>query len=364
MKISEVIAELEKLAPLPYQESYDNSGLITGDASVEASGAILCLDCTEEVVEEALRKGCNLIIAHHPILFSAIKKITPSSYVERTLISAIKNDLAIYACHTNLDNISQGVNALICEKLGLQNTKILLPKKGILKKLVTFVPPSHHREVLQALFTAGAGNIGNYDSCSFSLQGEGSFRGAQGTNPFLGKPGELSREQEIRTEVIIDHGREKAVIRALLKTHPYEEVAYDVYQLDNAHPAIGSGMTGEFAEAIEENEFLMHVKNTFKAGVLKHSALRGRKIQRVAVCGGSGRFLLQNAIAAGADAYITSDFKYHEFFDVEGRLLLVDTGHFESEQFSPEIFYDLLRKKFSTFAVHLSKINTNPVHYF
>jgi dinuclear metal center YbgI/SA1388 family protein len=364
MKIRDLIAVLEELAPPVFQESYDNSGVITGDVSLEAGGALLCLDCTEAVVEEAIALGCNLIIAHHPILFGAIKSITPRNYVERTLISAIKNDIVIYACHTNLDHVRQGVNQLICEKLGVKNSRILLPKENLLKKLVTFVPASHHANVLKAVFEAGAGHIGDYDSCSFSQQGEGTFRGAPGTQPFLGKPGELSREPETRVEVVLHRGVQKQVIAALIKAHPYEEVAYDLYSLDNVHPSVGSGMIGDLEKPLKEEDFLNLVKETLRVPVIRHTALRGRSIKRVALCGGSGRFLLKNAINAGADAYVTADFKYHEFFDVEGRLLLADAGHYETEQFTPEIFYRVIRKKFSTFAVHLSKINTNPVHYF
>jgi dinuclear metal center YbgI/SA1388 family protein len=364
MLIQDIIEELEKFAPLNYQEDYDNSGLLTGQRNSEATGAILSLDCTEEVIDEAIKNKCNLVIAHHPIIFSGLKKITGASYVERVIIKAIKNDVAIYACHTNLDNVQLGVNKKIAEKLGLENTKILAPKAGFLKKLVVFVPASHHETVLQALFKAGAGNIGNYDSCSFNLEGTGTFKGNDASKPFVGKANELSREKEIRIETIFEIHDENSVISALLKNHPYEEVAYDVYSVTNKHPQIGSGMVGELKTAIPEDDFLNHVKKTFKVPVLKHTAKTGKDVKKVAICGGSGRFLLKNAIHSGADAFITSDFKYHEYFDADGRLLLIDTGHYESEQFTPEIFYDIIQKKFSTFAIHLSKINTNPVNYF
>ena len=364
MLIREIIDALEELAPPVFQESYDNSGLITGDPNAEARAALVSLDCTEEVVAEAVSRGCNLIISHHPIIFSGLKHLTTASYVERTVVAAIKNDIAIYACHTNLDHVRSGVNHRIAQKLGLVNAKILLPKEDLLRKLVTFVPASHHKQVLDALFRAGAGHIGDYDSCSFNLEGEGTFRGGAGTQPFLGKPGELSTEKETRIEVIFHRGQQKPILAALREAHPYEEIAYDIYALHNSHPNVGSGMVGELKAPLGEKEFLDLVKKTFKAGVLRHTALRGKPVKKVAICGGSGRFLLKNAIGAGADAFVTADFKYHEFFDVEGRLLLVDTGHFESEQFTPEIFSELLNQKFSTFAVHLSKTNTNPVHYF
>jgi dinuclear metal center YbgI/SA1388 family protein len=364
MTINDVIMELEAFAPPNLQENYDNCGLLTGQRNRVANGAVLTLDCTEEVVEEAMQNQCNLIIAHHPVIFTGLKKLTGSNYVERTLIKAIKNDIAIYACHTNLDNIRLGVNKKIGDKLGLQNCRVLAPKTGLLKKIVTFVPSTHYEKVQQVIFAAGAGSIGNYDSCSFNIEGMGTFRGNSSSKPFLGKPNEFNKETEIRIESIFEASREHQLIANLLKVHPYEEVAYDIYPLDNAHPGVGSGMIGEFKEAMDEKDFLNHVKKTFKVSTIKHTKTLGKEIQKVAFCGGSGRFLLKNAIQSGADAFITSDFKYHEFFDAENKLVLVDTGHFESEQFTPEIFYELIQKKFPKFAIRLSKINTNPINYF
>jgi dinuclear metal center YbgI/SA1388 family protein len=349
---------------LALQESYDNSGLILGEMGAEVSKALLCLDSTEAVVEEAIAKGCDLIIAHHPIIFSGLKKLTGSNYVERTIIKAIKNDVAIYACHTSLDNVSDGVNQKIGKKLGLGDLKILSPKSGLLKKLVTYVPASHHQLLLSALFDAGAGHIGNYDQCSFNSEGTGTFRGNESSQPFIGKPNELNRESEIKIETIFKIHEEQQVLEALQRVHPYEEVAYDIYSLQNKSPFIGSGMVGELAETMEELKFLEHVKKTFIVPVIKHTALSGKLIKRVAICGGSGSFLLKQAIARQADAFITADFKYHEYFDVENKLLLVDAGHYETEQFTSEIFYELIKKKFTTFAIHLSKINTNPINYF
>lgn len=364
MRIADIIAVVERFAPPSLQESYDNAGLIAGDPDWEARGALLSLDCTEDVVEEALSQNCNLIISHHPILFRGVKTLSPRSYVQRTLIKAIKNDVAIYACHTNLDNVSAGVNRLICEKLSLKNIQILLPKEGILRKLVTFVPQSYHSKVLDALFAAGAGQIGKYDSCSFNIQGEGTFRGNEESNPFIGEPGKLSKEPEVRIEVILEEYRQKNVIKALLSSHPYEEVAYDVYRLENSHQLKGSGMIGELEKEEDVHVFLQRVARSLKTPVLKHTAFVGKAIRKVAVCGGSGSFLLKNAMSAGADAFVTGDFKYHELFDAEGRILVVDAGHYETEQFTPEIFYRLIQESFSTFAVHLSQVNTNPVYYF
>ena len=364
MKIGQLTQAMEDFAPLGYQEEYDNSGLLTGQKSTEANAALLTLDCTEEVIEEAIRLNCNLVIAHHPIVFAGLKKINGNNYVERTIIKAIKHDIAIYACHTNLDNVREGVNKKIAEKLGMRQLSLLAPKQNLLKKLVTFVPSSHQPAVLQALFMAGAGHIGNYDSCSFSAEGTGTFRGNEFSSPFTGTPHELSREKEIRIETIFAAPQEGNVISALLNSHPYEEVAYDIYPLDRAHPQVGSGIKGELETGMEEGDFLNHVKNTFGAAVIRHTQKLGKPVKKVAVCGGSGRFLLKNALHSGVDAYITSDFKYHEFFDAENKLLLIDTGHFESERFTPEIFYEIIQKKFPTFAIHLSKVNTNPINYF
>lgn len=364
MLLKDIIKEIEAFAPLSYQEDYDNSGLLAGDSQAKVKGVLLSLDCTESVVDEAIQKNCNLIIAHHPLIFSGLKQLVGKTHVERTLLKAIKNDIAIYACHTNIDNVKLGVNHKIAEKLGLTNLHILAPKAGQLQKLVTFVPSTHHQEVLDAIFSAGAGAIGNYDQCSFNAEGTGTFKGNALSQPFLGKPNELSREKEIRVETIFETIHQKNIIKALLNAHPYEEVAYDIYNLVNKHQEIGSGMLGEFAIPMKEIDFLNHVKKVFQVPVIKHTHLPKKEIKKVAFCGGSGRFLLKNAINSGADAYITSDFKYHEYFEAENKLVLVDVGHFETEQFTPEIFYDIIQKKFTTFAIHLSKINTNPINYF
>lgn len=364
MYIKEIISEIEKFAPLAYQESYDNCGLLVGDKESKITGVLLSLDCVEDVVEEAIRLKCNLIIAHHPIIFGGLKRLTGSNYVERTVIKAIQNNIAIYAAHTNMDNVSGGVNAKIAEKLGLTNLKILAPKKQLLKKLVTYVPPTHLEKVRTSLFEAGAGNIGNYDSCSFNISGTGTFRGNEDSNPFIGEKGKLSYEGETRIEVIFEAIHESRILKSLLTNHPYEEVAFDVYPLDNAYHHVGSGMTGEFEKAMPENEFLTLLKRVFNLKTVKHTPLLNKPIKKVSFCGGSGAFLIKNAINSGSDAYISADIKYHEFFEADSKILIADTGHFENEQFTPEIFYELIQKKFTTFATYLSKVNTNPVNYF
>jgi len=363
-KIKNISSFFETLAPLQLQESYDNAGLIVGDYDTEIDTILLTLDVTEAVVEEAICKKAGLIVAHHPIVFSGLKKITGKNYVERTLLKAIKNDIAIYAAHTNLDSVEGGVNGKICEKLGLENYKILQPVGGQLKKLVTFIPINFAEKVSEAVFAAGAGSIGNYDSCGFNTEGEGTFRGNESTNPFVGEKGEIHTEKEIRFETVFPAYLQGKVIGALLNAHPYEEVAYDIYSLDNKFNKVGMGMIGTLPAEKTETEFLQQLKTTFNTGVIKHTALKNKAVKKIAVCGGAGSFLLNQAIAAGADVFVTGDFKYHQFFDAENKIVIADIGHFESEQFTKELFYELLTKKFPKFAIHLSEVDTNPVFYF
>ncbi len=364
MKIKEIIDALEEFAPLSLQENYDNAGLITGNPDDEFKAAILAIDTTEDVVEEAVKKGANLIISHHPIIFSGLKKLNGKNYIERTIIKAVKNDIAIYAAHTNMDNVYSGVNAKICEKLALKNCKILLAQKDVLKKLVTFVPVEHADTVRKAVFEAGAGHIGNYDSCSYNLSGKGSFRALEGSNPFVGKQGEIHFEDEIRFETIFPKYKQSQIIKALLNSHPYEEVAYDIYPLDNTYEKTGAGMIGELEKALPEKDFFDIIKKVFNISCIRHTELLNKDIKRVAVCGGSGSFLLSDAIKQSADIFISGDFKYHQFFDAEKRIIIADIGHYESEQYTKELFYDILTKKFPTFAFYFSEINTNPVKYY
>ncbi|MBS1638310.1 MAG: Nif3-like dinuclear metal center hexameric protein [Bacteroidetes bacterium] len=364
MLLKEIIAELERFAPLSLQESYDNCGLLVGSPEMPVTGALLTLDCTEAVIDEAVRKGCNLVIAHHPVIFGGLKKLTGANYVERTVISAIRQQVAIYAAHTNLDNVHLGVNHKIANKLGLVNQQILSPKKGLLKKLVTFAPISHAEAVRQGLFNAGAGQIGNYSHCSFNLEGQGTFRGNEQSRPFIGEPGKVSHENETRIEVVFEAYKQGDVLAGLRQMHPYEEIAYDLYSLDNQYQLVGSGMLGELPEAMPEIDFLKRLKDVFGTGCVKHTALRNKPVKKVAFCGGSGSFLLKDAISCKSDFYVSSDFKYHEFFDAEHKIVVADVGHFETEQFTPEIFSEVLSNKFANFATYLSEIHTNPVHYF
>ncbi len=361
--ISDVISRLEEWAPRSLQESYDNAGLIIGNVQEEVKGILVSLDVTETVVEEACKRGANLIVAHHPVIFSGLKSLTGKNYVERTVISAIRNGVAIYAIHTNLDNVPTGVNSIIADKLGLRNTQILLPRKDSLFKLVTFAPEKDAEKVRQAIFDAGGGVIGAYDSCSFNVSGSGTFRGDNSTNPYVGERGKLHTEPETRIEVVVPDTLLQKVIRKMLSAHPYEEVAYDVYRLENNHPGIGAGLIGELGEPVTTTNFLKHLKKTMKAGVVRYTKPVKERVSRIAVCGGSGSFLLGAAKAAGADVFVTGDFKYHEFFDAEDQIVIADIGHYESEQFTIDLIVSKLVEYFSTFAVLKTKTNTNPVNY-
>lgn len=364
MKISEVIAHLEKLAPTAYQESYDNAGLIVGNPTDEVKGVLVTLDSTEDVIEEAIQRGCNLVVAHHPIVFKGLKKITGKNYVERTIIKAIKNDIAIYAIHTNLDNVVGGVNFKIAERLGLQNVNILSPKEGILMKLVIFVPTERTGQLLDELYKAGAGQIGNYSNCSFRVEGTGTFKPNNQANPFIGQSGVQEEVEENRIEVIFPSYLQHSILAAMRKGHPYEEIAYYLSSLDNQNQEVGSGAFGMLPQPLSETEFLQFLKEKMNVSVIRHTRLLGKAIQKIAVCGGAGGFLLGDAISQKADVFITADYKYHEFFDADNRIIIADIGHYESEQFTKDLLKDYISKKFTNFAVHLSETITNPIEYF
>ncbi len=363
MLLQDIVRHLETIAPLPFQESYDNAGLITGERTAEISSALITLDVTEEVLDEAIMGKYGLIISHHPLIFKGIKRITGSNEVERCLIKAIKHDIAIYASHTNLDSITGGVNSKICEKIGLENCRILSPASNQLLKLVTYVPEGHLEKVREALYTAGAGVIGNYDQCSFSSKGTGTFRANEGSNPFVGTKGKLHTEPEFRLETIVPRHLSAKVVSALANSHPYEEVAYDLVSLENDFSSVGTGMVGELHTPAEVTTFLNLVKTLFGCQMIKHTALPGRKFKKIAVCGGSGSFLISKAISEGADLFISADFKYHDYFEADKRIVLADIGHYESEQFTKEVLKEIVLKKFPTFALHLSDVKTNPVYY-
>lgn len=363
MTLSEITSYLQNEIPLALQESYDNCGLIISTSASEITAALICLDVTDQVIDEAISKNCNLIISHHPLIFSGLKSLTGRNSTEQNVIRAIRENIAIFALHTNLDNHFEGVNRILCEKLGITNARILRPLPGKLRKLVSFCPLSHAGKVREAIFNAGAGTIGNYNSCSFNVAGEGTFRALPGANPYVGAVGVTHTEPELRIETIFPEYAESAVVSALKQAHPYEEVAYDIYPLANTHPVAGAGMIGNLKESVDAEEFLLHVKKILQTGSIRHTDIKNKRVQKIALCGGSGSFLIKDAISCKADIYMTGDIKYHDFFIPENQMILADIGHYESEQFTKELIYTLLKKKFTTFALFISGTNTNPVNY-
>jgi len=363
MKLKDVTSYIESFAPLAYQENYDNAGLIVGNINQEIKGILITVDVIEDVVDEAIENGLNLIVAHHPIVFSGLKKITGKNYIERVVIKAIKNDIAIYAAHTNLDSVWGGVNSKIADKIGLENHRILSPVASQLIKLAYFVPIDHVEKTRNEVFKAGAGQIGDYDMVSFNAEGKGSFRPGKNARPFVGDLGKMHFENEMRVEVILPKHLKNKVVNALINAHPYEEVAYDLYPLENTFERVGFGVIGDLEKEIDEMDFLQSLKKIFGANCIRYTSLLNKPIKKVAVCGGSGSYLLKDAIDQGADIFVSGDFKYHQFFDAENRILIADIGHFETEQVTKELFYELLTKKFPKFAIRFTEINSNPINY-
>jgi dinuclear metal center YbgI/SA1388 family protein len=363
IKIKDIIGHLERLAPSVFQESYDNSGLLTGNREWDLKGVLVTLDITEDIIREAIDSNANLIISHHPIIFKGLKKLTGANYVERCIIDAIKNDVAIFAIHTNLDSVSNGVNKIIGERLGIKETKILAPRNDTLAKLVTFSPPENTMTVLAALHEAGAGMIGNYERCSYRVSGKGTFKPVEGADPHIGKVDKLEEVTEERIEVQFPRHKKDKILRALVKAHPYEEVAHFIQDLSNTEDSVGAGMFGELADYMEVVDFLALLKRKLSTNVIRHTDLVHKQVKKVAWCGGSGSFLLSKAISIGAQIFISADFKYHDFFGAEDRIIIADIGHYESEQFTKELIYKNLRENFSNIALHLSKVNTNPIIY-
>jgi dinuclear metal center YbgI/SA1388 family protein len=364
MKLQKIISVLEEMAPLAYAEDFDNVGLLIGDKNQEINGVLICHDALESVIDEAIAKKCNLVVCFHPILFSGLKKITGKNYVERSVIKAIKNDIAIYAVHTALDNHKNGVNKIFCDALGLEKTKVLIPKENFIRKLVTYTIPENETKLRNVLFNAGAGQIGNYENCSFNSEGLGTYSGNEDSNPKIGSRFEFIQTKEIKIEVTFEKHLEGAILKALFANHEYEEVAYEIYDLKNKHQNIGLGMVGEFEKPISEIDFLNLVKTKMQCGGIRHSALLGKEIKKVAVLGGSGSYAIKNALQAGADAYLTADLKYHQFYEAENQMLLADIGHYESERYTKNYILDFLKEKITNFAFILSEENTNPVQYF
>jgi len=363
MQVQDVIHHLEELSPIAYAEGFDNVGLLVGNKNNDLTGVLVTLDTLETVIDEAIAKDCNLIVSFHPIIFKGLKKITGKTYVERVVMKAIKHDISIYAIHTALDNSFQGVNNKICEQIGLINRSILIPQSGTIKKLTTYVPEKDLDKLREAMFNIGAGAIGNYDQCSFNVNGIGTFNGNENSNPTIGTAGITQEEPEIKLTITFAKHLESKLLQTLFKIHPYEEVAYEVTTLENKNQHIGMGMLGEFEHPMSETEFLKHLKEVMRTECVRHSSLLGKPIKKVAVLGGSGSFAIQAAQSAQADAFITADLKYHDFFSAEKSILLADIGHYESEQYTKNLLVAYLNKKMPNFAIILSNTNTNPVKY-
>ena len=363
VKIKDIADALEMFAPLPLQDGFDNAGMQIGLTDAEVAGVLLCLDVTEPVIDEAVAKGCNLIVSHHPLIFSPLKRITGNGYVERCVLKALSNGIAIYSAHTNLDNAPGGVNYRIAQKLGLENVKILQPKEDALLKLSVYVPGDYAAAVREALFDAGCGNIGNYGSCSYNVEGYGTFKAGEGCNPFCGAVGELHKENEVRIDTVLPAYIKSRVVKALLAAHPYEEPAYDIYPLKNQWMSVGSGVIGELPQAVDELDVLCSIKEKFAVGSLRHTSLLGRKVKRVALCGGAGASFAAAAMAAGADLYLTGEARYHDLFNYDGKMLVALIGHYESEQYTMEIFAEVISAAFPGVRLLTTTHSTNPVHY-
>jgi dinuclear metal center YbgI/SA1388 family protein len=362
--LKHIISEIEQFAPPAFQEDYDNSGLQAGDPEMEINGVLITLDITEEVIADAVAHGDNLIIAHHPVTLEGIKSFTGKTHPERIFMETVRKNIAIYSAHTSIDSVANGVSGILAQKIGLTNIEVLSPRRGLLIKLVTFVPADYAEKVRTAIFNAGAGVIGNYDCCSYNLEGKGSFRAGENTNPFVGNKGTIHYEKEVRIETILPAHLKHKVLKALFESHPYEEVAYDLYPLENQWSQVGFGAIGDLKEPHTEKEALKKIKNSTGTQCIRHTELSGKPVKRIAVCGGTGSFLLKDAIRKGADIFVSSDFKYHQFQEADRKIVIADIGHYESEQFTKEVFFELLTKKFPNFAVRLTEVSTNPIKYF
>ena len=363
MRIQKIIDVIEEWVPPSHAEDFDNVGLIIGDPQLECKGVLVTHDTLENVVEECIKKDFNLIVSFHPIIFSGLKKLTQSNYVEKTVSKAIKNDICVYAIHTALDNHRYGVSHALAENLGLHQIEVLSPKEKTIRKLTTYAPENEAPVLLEKLYDAGAGKIGNYKECSFISTGKGTFKGNEDSNPNVGIKGEKTEVDEVQINLIFEFHSQQKILNTLFETHSYEEVAYEVFSLENKNQTIGMGSFGQLENEMNEEEFIKWVQDKLNIDMVRHSKTIGKKIKKVAVLGGSGSFAISAAIGASADAFITADLKYHDFFQAENKILLIDAGHYETEQFTKKLIHDNLIKKLPNFAIALSESITNPVNY-
>jgi len=359
MKIKEVISFLENKFPLSWQEDFDNSGIQCGDKERDITGVVVCFDMSEVVIEEAISKGANMVVSHHPIIYrDVIKRIEPTNRVGKILCKALENKILLYSMHTNIDSGKAGGNSLFAQKLELQKLSVLSPKENEFCKLVVFVPSENSVFLRDALFKAGCGNIGNYSHCSFSCEGIGSFKPLADANPHIGQHNRIERVEEERIEMIFSKIKKRQIVEALYQHHPYEEPAFDIFALENTNKDIGLGRVGFLPQPMVAADFIHYVKQKLNVELVRFSGNSKAEISKVAVCGGGGASHIKDALTAGADAYITGDLKYHDFFIPENKMLLVDIGHFEGEHFIREIITSLLKEKFKNFSTYFTEVES------
>ncbi|MDX2495518.1 MAG: Nif3-like dinuclear metal center hexameric protein [Desulfuromusa sp.] len=347
--VSDVIGLLNRLCPTYLAEDWDNVGLQVGNPAAEIDKILVCLDAEEIAIQEALRQGAQLIISHHPLIFRPIKRLSPTDMTGRVLFQAIKHDISVVSAHTNLDRAADGLNDWLAERLGVLGVVPLeQPTGGYFYKLVVYVPLGHEMEVRDAVFAAGAGQVGAYDHCSFNSRGTGTFRGNQETRPFIGTPGEIEKTEEVRFETIVPAPVLNKVVSRMLKVHPYEEVAYDLIPLANEHLQVGLGRVGQLKKSILLQQFADQVKEKLQLPALKLVGDLEQKISRVAVCGGTGMSMFSAAVRHGADCLVTADIKFHEAQRARAEgVALIDAGHFATEQIMVAELSARLRKFFT-----------------
>ncbi len=333
LRIQDLVGMVHRLYPPALAEDWDNVGLQVGDPAAEVSRVLVCLDPSENIIEQAVARGAQAVVAHHPLIFKPLKSLVPSGQTGSTLFRAVRDGIAVICAHTNLDRAQNGLNDWLAGRLGLEGVRPLeAPAEGGLVKLVVFVPAGYENRVAEALFKAGAGQIGNYDQCSFRAAGSGTFRGGADSDPFLGEPGVREAAAEVRLETIVPRELVSRVLPKLIKAHPYQEVAYDLVPLANVRPGIGLGRIGRLAQETGAAAFAARVKAALQASSLRLVGADEARVKKVAVCGGSGASLIREAARQGADAMVTGDVKYHEAqLAQELGLVLIDAGHFATE---------------------------------
>ena len=363
MIIEELTTFIEDKFPLSQQESYDNCGLIVGDPKKTVKKVLLALDCTEQVIKEAKLKKADVIITHHPLMFSSINKLTANDYEGSLIIKLIKSDIALYAVHTNLDNSINGINKYLALKLGLKNLQILVGKEKTFKKIITFVPKAYSQKVITALSAAKAGNIGLYSHCAFVTEGSGCFKPEKGAKPFLGELSKINQVEEVKLEMVFASENQKMIENSLKKAHPYEQPAFDIIELANPNPDIGAGIYGDLPAQINTAEFLKLVKTKLNLSYIRQSNSAKKFISKVAICSGAGFFVFEQAKRLNVDALVTSEIKHHEFLAAENNILLCDIDHHEGEIAAVNIL-DQILQKLENIDTLISKHNLSPAQIF